>query len=100
MTIPYDYFKSGQDGRPLPHSKCHHCAANLEAATAVGPEARRPMPGDVSVCIRCGELNIFDAEMRLRAPMDDQKAEFMADPDVRRVVASAKKMILQRVLRN
>jgi len=33
-----------------------------------GPETKRPGPGDFSLCLRCGEVLIYDAEMRLVIP--------------------------------
>jgi len=32
----------------------------------------RPGPGDFSLCIKCGSLSVFDAEMKFRRPTDDE----------------------------
>lgn len=45
-------------------NKCPFCLAKMDCATAIGSSAR-PRPDDFSVCIRCGEVSRFDAELNL-----------------------------------
>ena len=46
-------------------SECPKCAHKLDAATAIGPKARRPRPGNLSVCISCAALLRFDERLAL-----------------------------------
>ena len=51
----------------LPASPCENCGRELDAATGDG----QPSPGDISICIGCGTVRQFDAEMRLE-PVDGE----------------------------
>ena len=52
----------------LPESNCCECGHILEACA--GP--RKPLPGDCTLCGYCGCLNVFDGDLRLRKPTDDE----------------------------
>lgn len=50
----------------IPQAKCPHCDHVLNAASV--PGRRRPpepVEGDLSVCLGCGEVLMFDARQRL-----------------------------------
>ena len=48
----------------MPDNKCPVCNANLNAATA--PDGRStPVPGDVSLCIKCSAVLEFDKKMNV-----------------------------------
>lgn len=55
-------------GNPLPPSKCPVCGKTVDAATPFikGQEKARPRPGDVTVCVGCGEICAYTDEMTLR----------------------------------
>jgi hypothetical protein len=53
----------------LPVSNCSGCGTKLDAATAVDAV---PKHGDFSVCIECGTLHRFDAELRLIAATEEE----------------------------
>ena len=56
-------------GNPLPVFKCNVCGYEMDCATeAVGNHRNRPKPGDFSLCMKCGELFVFDEQMRLAEP--------------------------------
>lgn len=44
---------------------CPHCGHTLDAASAMDGSDLTPNPGDMSVCISCGEFLEFDKEMTL-----------------------------------
>jgi len=48
----------------LPPNNCPYCGHLLELAT--GRPGTRPTKGSFSVCIRCGEISQFDADMKLQ----------------------------------
>ncbi|WP_423396052.1 hypothetical protein [Burkholderia sp. LMG 21824] len=41
-----------------------------------------PEPGDVSICIRCGQYAVFTDNGTLREPTDDEAREFARDHDM------------------
>ena len=43
-----------------------------------------PSPGDFSLCINCGSLNVFDENLRLRQPNLDEYVESTKNPDVQK----------------
>jgi hypothetical protein len=48
------------------------------------PKGYRPSPGDFSLCILCGSLNIFDEELKLRQPTVEEYVEATKCPEVQR----------------
>lgn len=54
----------------LPESLCPTCGYQMDSATVVGPAEphRHPASGDVSLCLRCGEVLEFDAQGKLQVP--------------------------------
>jgi hypothetical protein len=59
------------DGTPrlLPGSRCPHCGQRLNAVGVLGESPNDtpiPIPGDVTVCIGCGEVLTFDRRLRLK----------------------------------
>lgn len=71
-----------------PASLCPHCGAMITAASdsGLGPTNRNePKPGDASMCLECGEFLIFDQELKVRLPNDDEVKALDADPRVQRM---------------
>lgn len=68
-------------------SKCPACGyANLDCATGAFEEDLTPKPGDLSLCIRCGDMLVFTDKLGLRLPT---KEEYENLPDY------VKKQIIQ-----
>lgn len=65
---------------------CAWCGHVNSHATAVNGEDK-PEPGNLSLCIECGEWSVF-TETALRKPTDDEFVEIAADPDARRARAA------------
>lgn len=59
----------------MPVSKCPICGYEVNSAskpTTVFGERDQPVPGDLSICLKCGELLVFQRDMRLvMANLDD-----------------------------
>lgn len=80
-----DECQTDKNGQQIPECACINCGKNLDAATAAldYPKSQRPGPGDVSLCVHCGEVMVFTPDMKLRpAELNDllklSKAEQMA----------------------
>ena len=73
----------------VPLSACVHCGEEIDAATAVD-DARSPGPGDLSVCLRCGQIHFFNDDMILvaLAPKDFSLLPVQVRRKLRRVVAA------------
>lgn len=88
------------DGTPMmPQQMCIECGLVLNAATpdtkhSDATTADVPSPGDFTCCLRCGKLQIFGADMRLRELTPTEWAEHPELIDyqavARRVCARAK----------
>lgn len=68
-------------GRPPPalvDHVCPNCGYRMNAATEVNSlmedkPSPMPSPGDLSLCLAsCGEWSVFDANLRLRVPTDEE----------------------------
>jgi len=60
---------------------CPHCGYELDAATACDfEEAGQPGPGDMSICIECGEVCVFVDDINLRKPTDSELVEIAGTP--------------------
>jgi hypothetical protein len=44
---------------------CPCCGYVVDTATAVGSRVSKPKAGDLTICLRCGEILKFNAELRL-----------------------------------
>lgn len=53
---------------------CPECGIELSGATGWG--GRGPEPGDPCVCIRCGHLMVFNEDLSVREPNDEEILEF------------------------
>ena len=65
-----------------PKSPCPICGYVMDAATMVNGSAG-PKPGDVSICMRCGAVNLFGEDLTIRAPTADEKTAIMASENWR-----------------
>lgn len=66
----------------LPESTCPICGYMFDAASHPIDENATPKPGDLSLCLKCGELMVFKADMTLvqagfKDVMDLKTKEFM-----------------------
>lgn len=60
-------------------SRCTSCGKQLTGAMVVDDRTRTPKPGDVSVCMWCGHIMAFDAELALRDLTDDEVRKVAGD---------------------
>lgn len=64
-----------------PESKCPVCGHILDAATSINGEFE-PRPGDVTLCVQCGEILIFNKDLRGRIPTAEEKLQYGDMPEV------------------
>lgn len=65
----------------LSKRKCPACGHDIEASTHLVDEVS-PEPGDVSVCLYCGEFYIFDDDMNFRDPTPEEYVRLEATPEL------------------
>lgn len=66
----------------LPVTHCPHCGHKHDAATNL-EAPRAPGQGDVSICLECGGIAVFDADpLRLRLPTPDEQAQLESNQAV------------------
>lgn len=71
-----------------PPSTCPSCMATLDARTGIDA---RPKPGDASICIECKTLLIFDENLRLRRPTEEEIIQVRKVPEYRFMLDALKK---------
>lgn len=64
----------------VPASACRRCGTKNDAAS--GPDEKRPTPGAVSICWRCGTVALFADDLSLRAPTVEEVNELLDDPGI------------------
>ncbi len=82
------------DGTPkMPDQMCIECGYAMNAATPTKASGTKPddvpKPGDVSLCLNCGKLQMFDDKMRFREPTPHE----WADPELIDMQAKARRAI-------
>lgn len=69
-----------------PAALCWHCDRMLDGATGFGPtENERPGPGAVALCLYCGAVALFDADLELRPPTEGELERLGANKEELRV---------------
>lgn len=68
----------------VPKCACLGCGLPLIGASNVW-DNDKPKPGDATMCIRCGIISVFDAEMKLRSPTRQELAKLMHDDKVQQM---------------
>jgi hypothetical protein len=77
---------------------CPFCGSALDAATAVPDNAdAAPEAGDVTVCISCAGVLIFDEALSVRRPTTVELMEAMSMPPLRQLLDTIRAMHRSRV---
>lgn len=73
---------------------CPHCGKHHTDHTVLNERPVRPHHGDVSLCIRCGQIGVFDAHQRaIRLPSAAEWAEFALLPEVQAARRAWRKVV-------
>src|SRR5258706_4935128 len=75
-----DNFLKGEVIKTVTES-CPHCGALLNAATCITERDTNPEEGDYTICIVCGHLLVFAADLSLRLPTEIEQARFHEQED-------------------
>jgi hypothetical protein len=78
----------------MPEQHCVCCGSPLDAATEITAMQGAPKPGDVSMCINCGEVMEFDKDLKLVPATVKSMLEI--GERARAVVGRAQKLIRRR----
>lgn len=65
----------------ITESKCLKCGKLLDGCSAVENEAK-PKKGDFSICIKCGNIAVFDNDLKLRKPTKKEHEEISANETI------------------
>jgi len=66
----------------VPESACSNCGEITDVATATYDPEAMPKPGDIGVCLHCGNPMVFTDELRLRNPTKAEKRRMANDPRI------------------
>ena len=75
---------------------CASCGKSMDAASNADEAHTPPHPGDISICLYCGHLMLFDSDLCLRALTDAEIVEVAGDPRIVRTTNLLKKLKRQR----
>lgn len=69
------------------HSICPFCGSHLDRVGHIVGDNLQPDNGDVTLCIRCGEVGVFDDTVLggVREPTSRERRNIRRDPDVAKV---------------
>ena len=81
---------------PPIESRCPQCGYKLDAATKAYGEEASPEAGDTSVCLNCGQVLKYQADLTLRKATAAEIRELMDDGDAWRTIEKAQRFIYER----
>ena len=70
------------DATFTPQNHCPKCGYRTDAASVARGQHHRPNAGDISVCMNCGAITIFNDDLTLREPTGKELLEASLNPDV------------------
>lgn len=61
-------------------SKCPNCRVEWNGATDLEtPKAVPPSSGDFTICVNCGQINIFDENLSLKKATEEELKELTSE---------------------
>lgn len=73
-------------------SKCLACDYLIDSATSVITSDELPEEGDISICLRCGALAIFNSDLSIRQPTEEERNSLQDDPEVVQAQSAIKEL--------
>lgn len=83
------------DSVEVPENTCLNCGYLIDRARVCDSPITRPRPNDVTICMKCGEILIFDHELKFRKPNKDDLDSIATDTNLLLNIVMAKTAILQ-----
>lgn len=68
----------------LPATPCVECRQMADHVN-LADEVKPPAPGDKTLCLQCGSLNVLDDQLRFRAPTVDEFLDVARDAGAQRL---------------
>lgn len=62
-------------------SICSKCGYNFDCATDLRVE-NRPKPGDWSMCFKCGNIAVFDEQLKVRSATQEELLRAIEEPEI------------------
>ncbi len=82
---------------PLPASKCPSCRYETNCSSVIyAPAPCTPKPGDTSICLNCGQLRTYQADLTLRKISPEEIKGLMEDSDAWAATEKARELVRQR----
>jgi hypothetical protein len=86
------------DGTPrLPKDHCPECGYALDAAST--PDGRKgssqpqPKPGDITLCLKCAAVFVFDEQLRVRPLTEEEVGTILANRELNAELARISRAI-------
>ena len=76
------------DAPNVPWSQCRVCGYMHNTAEMADDAGLDPTKGDVSMCVSCGTLSVFDSELRLVAPSAELYDKMLQERGVRAMLTA------------
>ena len=78
----------------LDSDKCPYCGYELDTCSNPNDfeSKQKPQEGDISICINCAKLLVFDKDLKLQ-PCPEEKINSL-DEDTLKIIVKAKAIIL------
>lgn len=77
---------------------CRQCGHRLDGATGI--ETRFPSAGDLSICVNCGALAVFNDRGELLPPSADEMSWINQNPKVMAMLKKARHLIYSNKRQN
>lgn len=58
----------------IPVTRCVRCGYRMDETTSAYGEEEKPKAGDISICLCCGKVQAFEADLRLREATQEETA--------------------------
>ena len=74
----------GKKQRTNEDAKCLKCGNKLNRASGLGHD-EQPEPGNISICVRCGNIAAFDDNLQVRPLTDEELKITNAQDEIMRM---------------
>jgi hypothetical protein len=81
---------------PLVESRCPQCDYKLTGATIVHGVDQKPEEGDANICLNCGQVLVYAADLTLRPATRSEVRELMEQGEPWAVIEKAQMLIRRR----